>query len=273
MTAEASDPNKEDILMNFQSCFFSMGRLASYPWATCCHPLCTAFPPSVRYRRLFLSELIKRQETSGCDPSDQLYDALAQVIGAEETTQCYKSYFLPGGGAVTLQENVALISDGTTGLVTWEAALNLAEWALENQQYFNNRSVLELGSGAGLTGITVCSSLTPSRFMFSDCHPKVLHKLRQNVALNRLDQQAVQVEELDWAFVTEEELRAIGAETVIAADVVYDPVVVETLVRLLSRIVASSSPDIFICSTVRNPDTYRDFTQRLGERHHGKYSY
>ncbi|KAJ0001100.1 hypothetical protein NQD34_006120 [Periophthalmus magnuspinnatus] len=230
---------------------------------TCCHPLCSDFPPSVQYRRLFLSELIKQQEASHCDPSDRLYDALAQVIGAAETSHCYKSYFLPGGGAVTLQENVAVISEGTTGLVTWEAALHLAEWALENQQYFTNRSVLELGSGAGFTGITICCSLAPSSFIFSDCHPKVLHKLSENIALNQLDPQVVQVEELDWSCVTEEQLRAVGADTVMAADVVYDPVVVEMLVSLLCRIFAISSPDVFICSTVRNTDTYRGFVQRL----------
>lgn len=47
----------------------------------------------------------------------------------------------PSGDAVSLLENVALISDGTTGLVTWEAALYLAEWALDHQQTFTNRSV------------------------------------------------------------------------------------------------------------------------------------
>lgn len=45
----------------------------------------------------------------------------------------------PCGDAVTLLENVALISEGTTGLVTWEAALYLAEWALDHQQTFNGR--------------------------------------------------------------------------------------------------------------------------------------
>lgn len=261
-----------------------MSRLASFPWTfvekelerskstdfiseilnqTCCHPLCVKFPPSVRFRRLFISQLIKRLEASDCDPLDDLYDALAQVVGAEETTECYKSYFLPRGGAVTVKESVALISEGTTGLVTWEAALHLAEWALENQQYFKDRTVLELGSGVGLTGITICSSCRPSRFIFSDCHRSVLQKLRENVRLNGLSKDVVNVEELDWTTATEERLRAFGADTVIAADVVYDPVVVETLVSLLSRILTSSSPEVFICSSVRNTDTYRGFKRQL----------
>uniref|UniRef100_A0A3B4VPC4 Eukaryotic elongation factor 2 lysine methyltransferase n=2 Tax=Seriola dumerili TaxID=41447 RepID=A0A3B4VPC4_SERDU len=288
-TSDEIRVKKMDILKDFQVLFFSMSRLPSFPWTflekdlqnnkstdfisdilkqTCLHSLCRKFPPSLRYRRLFLSELIRRQEAAGCDPLDELYDALAEVVGAEDSTECYKSYLLPCGDAVSLLENVALISEGTTGLVTWEAALYLAEWALDHKQAFTGRTVLELGSGVGLTGITVCRSCSPNRFVFSDCHPSVLQKLRANVQLNGLSEQTsptVRVEELDWTGVTEEQLKEIGADTVIAADVVYDPDVVGSLVKLLSRILrCSSSPEVLICSTIRNPETYSGFKQQLG---------
>lgn len=192
------------------------------------------------------------------------------MVGAEETTECYKSYLLPGGGAVSLLENIALISEGTTGLVTWEAALYLAEWALENQQVFTGRTVLELGSGVGLTGIAICRSCSPKRFVFSDCHSRVLQKLRDNVRLNGLSEQtspAVGVEELDWTAATEEELREVGADVIIAADVVYDPEIVGSLVKLVSTILRCSSaevlPQVLICSTIRNPETYGGFKQQL----------
>uniref|UniRef100_A0A3B4WX86 Protein-lysine N-methyltransferase EEF2KMT-like n=1 Tax=Seriola lalandi dorsalis TaxID=1841481 RepID=A0A3B4WX86_SERLL len=49
--------------------------------------------------------------------------------------------------------------------------------------------------------------------------------------------------------------------------VVYDPDIVGSLVKLLSRILrCSSSPEVLICSTIRNPDTYSGFKQQLGER-------
>ncbi|CAJ1075598.1 protein-lysine N-methyltransferase EEF2KMT [Xyrichtys novacula] len=279
---------RTDILGNFKTSFFAMNRLVSFPWTflekdlekntssdlildilkqTCLHPLCQKFPPSTRFRRLFLSELIKRQEAAGCDPLDELYDALSKVVGTEETTECYKSYILPGGDAVSLLENVAFISEGTTGLVTWEAALYLAEWALDHQHVFTGRTVLELGSGVGLTGITICRSCSPSRFIFSDCHPSVLQKLRKNVELNGLMEQTapvVSVEELDWMAVTEEEIKQLRADVVIAADVVYDPDVVEALVKLLSKILRCSVlHEVLICSTIRNPKTYSSFKQQL----------
>lgn len=84
----------------------------------------------------------------------------------------------------------------------------------------SRRSVLELGSGVGLTGIAVCCSCDPLRFVFSDCHPAVLQKLRENVRLNGFGEQtspAVSVEELDWTTATEEQIRRIGADVVLAA--------------------------------------------------------
>ncbi|XP_029912924.1 protein-lysine N-methyltransferase EEF2KMT [Myripristis murdjan] len=258
---EPSMRNKADVLHEFQVSFFAMSRLVTFPWSslerelendksselildilkqTCLHPLCQKHPPSIKYRRLFVTELIRRHESAELEPLDELYEALGQVVGAKEGTNCYKTYLLPCGDAVSLSESVAVISEGTTGLVTWEAGLYLAEWAMDNQQAFTDRVVLELGSGVGLTGITVCRSCSPSR---------------------------VCVEQLDWDTVTEQQLTEIGANTVIAADVVYDPDIIGCLVKLLSRLLSCSSPpgppDILISSTLRNLGTYNSFKHQL----------
>lgn len=50
------------------------------------------------------------------------------------------------------------------------------------------------------------------------------------------------------------------------ADVVYDPEVVESLVKLLSEVLRGSSPELLVCSTVRNQETYGGFKQQLSER-------
>ncbi|KAK3553092.1 hypothetical protein QTP86_031363 [Hemibagrus guttatus] len=247
-----------------------MCRLHTFPWKTCLHPVCRKNPPSVKYRRLFLSELIKRHESTASEPLDELYDALAQVMGAGEDTVCYKTYFLPSGEPVSLEENVAMISEGTTGLVTWEAALYLAEWALENAHIFAGKTVLELGSGAGLTGVAVCHACKPKTYIFTDCHQSVLRRLRGNIRRNGLTQEhgagvSVRVEELDWEQAQQEELQKIGAETVIAADVVYDPELVGCLVRLLEKLVKvpKKAPEVYVSSTIRNPGTYTSFKKEL----------
>ncbi|KAJ3601374.1 hypothetical protein NHX12_032343 [Muraenolepis orangiensis] len=211
------------------------------------------------------------QECVCLDPLDELYEGMAEVLIDQERPDCYKTYLLPAGGSVVLEESVALVSQGTTGLVTWEAALYLAEWALDNQETFTSRSVLELGSGAGLTGMVVCGACSPSSYTFTDFHPNVLQRLRANLERNGLGEggRVVSVEELDWGSVSEERLREITADMVIAADVVYDPTIISGLVKLFSRILRCGSPgglpQVLICSTVRNPDTYSGFKRQLEE--------
>ncbi|KAM9471321.1 protein-lysine N-methyltransferase EEF2KMT isoform 1-T1 [Salvelinus alpinus] len=143
-------------------------------------------------------------------------------------------------------------------------------FCLENTHIFTGRTVLELGCGVGLTGIAVCRSCYPSSYVFSDCHLSVLHRLRDNIQLNGLDNQnspRVCVEHLDWEEVTEKQLREIRATTVIAADIVYDPDIIGCLVKLLSKILRCSAngspPDVYISSTIRNTDTYNSFKHQL----------
>ncbi|XP_064318270.1 protein-lysine N-methyltransferase EEF2KMT isoform X3 [Phalacrocorax carbo] len=143
----------------FQRRFLAARQLRSFPWAeleqklrarpgspllaeilqkTILHPLCVKYPPSTKYRRCFLTELIKKHESTAAEPLDELYDALADILNEEESSHGYKNYLLPTGECVTLSESVAIISGGTTGLVTWDAALHLTEWAIENSSVFSN---------------------------------------------------------------------------------------------------------------------------------------
>ncbi|XP_059572945.1 protein-lysine N-methyltransferase EEF2KMT isoform X3 [Alligator mississippiensis] len=276
------EPVRQDgraLALRFQARFLAARPLGSLPWAdleqklknsdslflldilqkTILHPLSMKYPPSVKYRRCFLAELIKK----------------------------------PTGESITLSETVAIISQGTTGLVTWDAALYLAEWAIENSTVLNNRTVLELGSGIGLTGIVISKACNPKAYIFSDYHQCVLEQLKENIYLNGFvlesedmnctkmqsrDQTAkrvgfqgpkVAVAELDWESVTQEQLWELHPDVVIAADVVYDPEVTLSLIGVLQKLSASKAngknPEIYIAFTIRNPDTYHLFQTELGK--------
>ncbi|NXQ13201.1 EF2KT methyltransferase, partial [Peucedramus taeniatus] len=267
--------------------------LADILHKTILHPLCVKYPPSAKYRRCFLTELIKKLESTAAEPLDELYEALADVLKEEEeeSTHCYKNYLLPSGDCVSLCESTALISGGTTGLLTWEAALHLTQWALQNPGLFRGRTVLELGSGIGFTGIAICKTCQPRTFIFSDCHPRVLRQLGENIQQNgftpepdvtwsiQTESQGQEVEgencqnlkvivaELDWGSVTEKQLQGLRADIVIAADVVYDPEIILALIGMLQKLSTSradrKAPEVFIASTVRNPDTYQLFQAEL----------
>ncbi|XP_015498734.1 protein-lysine N-methyltransferase EEF2KMT [Parus major] len=300
------------LALRFQRWFLAARPLRSLPWPeleqslravpdselladilhkTILHPLCVKYPPSAKYRRCFLAELIKKLESTATEPLDELYESLANVLKEEESTQCYKNYILPTGECVSLCESTALISGGTTGLITWEAALHLAQWALQNPSVFRDRTILELGSGIGFTGIAICKSCQPRRFIFSDCHPQVLRQLGENIRLNgfipepdmtwsiQTESQGQKVEgekcqnpkvivaELDWSSVTEKQLLGVRADVVIAADVVYDPEIILALIGMLQKLSTSradrKAPEVFIASTIRNPDTFQLFQAEL----------
>ncbi|NWT69389.1 EF2KT methyltransferase, partial [Prunella himalayana] len=301
------------LALRFQRRFLAARPLRSLPWPeleqslrtapdsalledilhkTILHPLCVKYPPSAKYRRCFLTELIKKLESTAAEPLDELYEALADVLKEEEqSTHCYKNYLLPSGDWVSLCESTALISGGTTGLLTWEAALHLAQWALQNPSLFRGRTILELGSGIGFTGIAICKTCQPRTFIFSDCHPLVLRQLGENIQLNgftpepdvswsiQTESQGQEVEgescqnpkvivaELDWGSVTEKQLLGLRAEVVIAADVVYDPEIIVALIGMLQKLSTCradrTAPEVFIASTIRNPDTYQLFQAEL----------
>ena len=42
---------------------------------------------------------------------------------------------------ITLKESVSLLSQGTTGLRTWEASLHLTEWMMEDPSFFKSKYV------------------------------------------------------------------------------------------------------------------------------------
>ncbi|XP_068102931.1 protein-lysine N-methyltransferase EEF2KMT [Hyperolius riggenbachi] len=300
------DITENSLCATFQQSFLCCRRVGSLPWQelenlltqqpclvlnilekTVNHPLTRKYPPSLQYRRLFLLELIKKHEKSGAEPLDDLYSALAEVLNSEENTVCYKSYFLPSGDAVTLCENIAIISEGTTGLVTWEAALYLAEWAIGNIDVFRNRTILELGSGIGLTGLAICKSCFPKKYIFSDCHQMVLQHLRDNICLNgfvlgkELESQEdtentqhsdiaqLSVMELDWDSITEQQLSRLEADVIIASDVVYDPDIVTSFTKVLCKLLlcrkVNRHPELLIASTIRNSETYKLFQTKLDD--------
>ncbi|XP_035695097.1 protein-lysine N-methyltransferase EEF2KMT-like isoform X1 [Branchiostoma floridae] len=151
------------------------------------HPLIMRYPTSLSYRQAFLKHIIQQCEDAGQEVCDELYEVYTSLLVStlEPTSPCcYKTYTLPCGKTVVLREATQIISHGTTGLRTWEAGLCLAEWAVEHSALFEQKTVLELGSGMGLTGLVISSCCSPAHYIYSDCHPNVLANLWENLVLN-----------------------------------------------------------------------------------------
>jgi predicted nicotinamide N-methyase len=266
--------------------------------STVLHQHSLLYPPSIQYLRAFLKYIIGQLELCGVDIIDSLYEAYTSILSQAEISDSlsFKTYTITSECRIVLQETASIVAHGTTGLRTWQAAQHFGEWILENQAIFENKNVLELGSGLGLAGLVACLVCQVKRFTFSDCHDQVLAVLDANVRRNlRVDDVtrlceggkvysnvsvgtdadnatasgAVQVLRLDWEDVREEHLMSLcnGVDIIIAADVVYDVTIVPVLVKFLAGLLLPPAANdhgiiALICSTIRNRATHDLFLEK-----------
>ncbi|XP_023021187.2 protein-lysine N-methyltransferase EEF2KMT [Leptinotarsa decemlineata] len=264
-------------------------------------PLVLECPLEINYQKLYLKHLIQNleklqsgalQETVICD---ELYTAYGRLVALGSSSQCFKHYLLgTDDKVISLQESSNLISDGTTGLRTWQASLALSEWLLQNKSLFTHKTVLELGSGIGLTGLVLARECSAKCVFLTDCHETVLKILRYNVERN-LKQYSVDevlkdtveilencsrmnhrclyhnskatthVLNLPWEEIDEGECKKLGTvETIIAADIVYDDELFEPLIKAMKNLAVFSGVEEFIFScTERNPSTLDTFLRKM----------
>ena len=75
-------------------------------------------------------------------------------------------------------------SDDATGITVWSASLLLTRWMIDLKNEFHNKSVCELGSGCGLSGIAMYKYTNAAHVVLTDVFEHTLDNLRHNVALN-----------------------------------------------------------------------------------------
>lgn len=167
----------------------------------------------------------------------------------------------------------------------------LAEWALQNQNFFHHKHILELGSGIGFLGILVAKKCLPASLFVSDCHYSVLKQLCKNVCLNingeilskcdidfldNLENGTTLVEicdnscrvgvkKLSWGDLSST-VFGNNFDIILAADVVYDSTIFEPLWKTFQSIVnLNKNCVIILACTVRNKDTLAEFLNLAGK--------
>ncbi|XP_066253405.1 protein-lysine N-methyltransferase EEF2KMT-like [Euwallacea similis] len=260
------------------------------------HPLVLAYPLNQAYQKKFLKDYLNYLEKQGIEVFEDLYLAYAQLVAQPEDTDvdCFKHYsiideFNDKTTFISLAEDIHLISDGTTGLRTWQASLALAEWCLINKDVLSKKKFLELGSGIGLTGLVVSLHCQPKTYIFSDCHSSVLDALAKNIIVNckelmhafeketinnrlilekRLENgPKISVLKLPWEEIDESVCDKLGKlDFILAADIVYDSSLFGALIKGLRCLYLNCKVEevVFAC-TERNPDTLSCFLQELGK--------
>lgn len=216
------------------------------------------------YLRKFLKKLIAEVELNHGDVMDELYEHYAHYMTIlkdndleKENTRVFKyiSFLFPEGCQelsscpesrklmVQLQCSLNML-EGDTGCSVWPSSLLLSECILSFPELFCNKSCFEVGSGVGLVGICL-THVKASKVILSDGDLSTLANMNRNLELNHLsvetdmsetteDPYMVKCIHLPWESVSESELQNLKADIILGADVIYDPVCLPHLVRVLT---------------------------------------
>ncbi|KAI8921696.1 putative methyltransferase-domain-containing protein [Entophlyctis helioformis] len=236
------------------------------------------------YTIRFLKELMRLLEDDHTvEVSETLYETLALYIAAQSADEktCHRCYYLPPTPAaaarisaasdrVVLCEEIPAISQGTTGLRTWQAGLRLIELFASNPSAVAGKRVLELGSGVGLLGL-MCAKLGAAQVYLTDGDAPVLPRLASNILLNDAGA-AVSAFKLDWEWTSAEMDAALADahadyDVVVGSDCVWSPDLTLPLARTIAHALRSSrNPARAVCymaSTVRREATFALFQDNL----------
>ncbi|XP_063983682.1 protein-lysine N-methyltransferase EEF2KMT-like [Diachasmimorpha longicaudata] len=239
--------------------------------ATVGDPRVLEYPIKREYQQKFVRKIVESLENSENEEVYELfYESLCNLL-SQTTDNDHKTHYrhfpLGNGGNIDrliIQESRSLISEGTTGLCSWQAALALGEWCVLHRDFLEGKKILELGSGVGLTGLTILSLCSPRKFIFSDCHPRVLTLLRSNVDCHsRKIDHPHEIIDLPWENIDEQLSNSLDLDLVIAADVIYDKSLFPSLINGLRTLMSSGNCVGVIAMTVRNQETVSEFFEQL----------
>jgi len=168
--------------------------------------------------------------------------------------------FQPPAVLVQLSTNLSISlfvdpSPGCGGNV-WPAGQVLAAYLVRlGPQYLKNKSIVELGSGTGLVGLT--GALLGGEPTWITDQAPMLDIMRRNVLLNDLSSK-VMVSELNWGEPLPDEIPQ-RPHLVLAADCVYFEPAFPLLVRTLSDLAVDSRTEVLFCYKKRRKADKRFF--------------
>lgn len=194
---------------------------------------------------------------------EEFYEYYTEIISSKPVTDDILTYNI--GRPIHIKENPNTISaHGTTGFRTWEASIFLGEYI---QGKFKDKSILELGCGTGLVGLSVCND---NSVIFTDMDIGLLNSLNETFKLNGLEQTVVldsseyqsikkgttsicQLAFGDWS--TE-------VDVILGSDITYSPEIHPDLIKCILQFLNKGAV-AYIGATIRNEDTIKDWEERL----------
>lgn len=201
--------------------------------------------------------------------SEWLYEEyinLLKVTRPRPTTKDIVQYRFNNEIKIKIEETPYVISaEGTTGFRTWEAALYLTQYLLDNSSSTNVKNVLELGAGTGMVSIGLAKRYRNEieNLYITDGDSQLVEtQLKRNFELNfsKDDTQPTNMKYQKLWWNIDEVPNDI--DLVVAADVTYDSSVIPDLCQCLQQCLTSTGNPDKICllsATIRNEETIKSF--------------
>ncbi|CAG9807264.1 unnamed protein product [Chironomus riparius] len=259
--------------------------------ATILHERNVKYPLRNDYQKIFIKHIIQQLESNEVsDIHDKFYEILAEKISECDSEFSYKHFNVVENEFISIKESNSFIRDGTTGLKLWPAAVTLSNYIFNNPDIFNDKSILEIGSGcSGLVGLALLKSSRCKQVFLSDCHDTVVNKLIENINLNLEGYNIENLESsllirqhsyvnnscemgilnLAWEDIIENQkelMRKCKINMILAADIVYDSSIFKALVsclKVLFNLYCDSSLQFVLSQTIRNQETFNEFCKLL----------
>ncbi|KAM3130357.1 hypothetical protein pb186bvf_017560 [Paramecium bursaria] len=147
-----------------------------------------------------------------------------------------------------------------TGQIIWPSAIELSKFIIGNKQIFENKTVLEIGAGAGLSGF-VCAKYSKLVYI-TDGNEKVQELIEKNV--QHLKLQNVQSQLFQWGYEESKQFKDI--DIIIGADVIFWQQSLMPLIKTIEQFSESNKNiQIYISGSKRSQQTEEQIDQELGK--------
>ena len=230
---------------------------------------------------LFNEEEIIDIKSINVIPDDELYLSewlyekyvkLLKVTKPDPTATDIIQYKFNEDIKIKIEETPYIISAaGTTGFRTWEAALFLTQYIIDNNlsDELSMENVLELGAGTGMVSIGLFKKYFNkiNTLYVTDGDSQLIEgQLSKNFKLNLISKnEKIKLQKLWWNV----DSVPNNLNLVIAADVTYDYSVIPDLCQSITDCFKYSNDKKMVCllaATVRNVETLILFEQKCNER-------
>mmetsp|Transcript_309 Transcript_309/g.392 ORF Transcript_309/g.392 Transcript_309/m.392 type:complete len:410 (+) Transcript_309:174-1403(+) len=204
----------------------------------------------------------ERKNPSKDDKSEKVQTFVHEIdYGTSTIVRCREIGFCDG--KLDKDDNLE-----TTGAVIWAASLILSQWIIQLKDDFIGKTVVELGAGCGLPGLTAYKHTKASNIYITDLMSKTFDNLQYNVSENSIQAEnspEINVSALDWCDESTWPTALVNGQTdiIVGSDLVYSLDLVAPLINVILSMLNKDGGKFVYVTTDSNRAGFSEFCKGL----------